>query len=331
MTVSIAIATYNGGAYLETQLHSLAAQTRRPDEVVITDDLSTDATAQIAARVAEETGLNIRFHRNDTRLNVAGNFNAALGRSTGDTVFFCDQDDAWDAGKIATVLTAFAARPDALCVMNDARFADGDLQPTGRTKRQQMAHAGMAETDFTMGCCAAFRRPLVDLALPIPPGWAHDVWVIGLADALRATHRIDAVLQDYRIHGGNVTGDVFINRSGDKTRAQMWRHRLGRIASRFATTANLAAERDRTAMIVDRLNARAAALRVALGPDGADAALTRLRRHLQILTARDTLRARPRLRRLGPVLRLWRQGAYGSARGAIKDLFVARTSMDISS
>lgn len=328
MTVSIAIATYNGAAYLETQLQSLAAQTRRPDEVVITDDLSTDDTAGIAARVAHETGLNIRLHRNESRLNVAQNFNAALARCSGDIVFFCDQDDAWDATKIETILAEFDANPAALCVMNDARFTDGALVPTGRTKRTQMARAGMSDIDFTMGCCAAFRRGLVDLALPIPAGAPHDVWVVGLADSLTATHRINAVLQDYRIHGNNVTADIFINQSGDKSRAQMLRHRLARVASRFSATGNLLSELARLEAILSRLNDNTAALSDLLGAAPAQAALDRLARLRHVLATRAALRARPRAARVPSVLSLWRAGGYGSGRAMLKDLFVPRTSTE---
>ena len=44
MRVSIAMATYNGSAYVAEQLDSFARQTRLPDELVICDDCSTDDT-----------------------------------------------------------------------------------------------------------------------------------------------------------------------------------------------------------------------------------------------------------------------------------------------
>jgi glycosyltransferase involved in cell wall biosynthesis len=40
--------TYNGAKYIAAQLASIAAQTRLPDELILCDDGSTDATLQIA-------------------------------------------------------------------------------------------------------------------------------------------------------------------------------------------------------------------------------------------------------------------------------------------
>jgi glycosyltransferase involved in cell wall biosynthesis len=45
--VSIAIATYNGGAFLRKQLDSLLSQTYSNFEIVISDDKSTDDTQKI--------------------------------------------------------------------------------------------------------------------------------------------------------------------------------------------------------------------------------------------------------------------------------------------
>jgi glycosyltransferase involved in cell wall biosynthesis len=47
MNLSIALCTYNGAVYLKEQLESIAAQTRPPDELVISDDQSTDDTLRL--------------------------------------------------------------------------------------------------------------------------------------------------------------------------------------------------------------------------------------------------------------------------------------------
>ena len=49
MKLSIAMASYNGGRFIREQLQSFADQSRPPDEVVICDDGSTDATPEIVA------------------------------------------------------------------------------------------------------------------------------------------------------------------------------------------------------------------------------------------------------------------------------------------
>ncbi len=45
--LSVAMCTYNGARYLREQLESIAGQTRPPDELVICDDCSDDATDRI--------------------------------------------------------------------------------------------------------------------------------------------------------------------------------------------------------------------------------------------------------------------------------------------
>lgn len=64
MKVSIAMATYNGAKYLQEQLNSFLNQTRLPDELVITDDCSTDETVDIIRKFAEIAPFKVIFHQN---------------------------------------------------------------------------------------------------------------------------------------------------------------------------------------------------------------------------------------------------------------------------
>ena len=47
MMISIAMTTFNGDSFLEEQLGSISKQTQLPDELVISDDCSTDNTIKI--------------------------------------------------------------------------------------------------------------------------------------------------------------------------------------------------------------------------------------------------------------------------------------------
>ena len=44
MKVSIAMTTFNGEKFLNTQLESILKQTVKPDELIVCDDCSTDRT-----------------------------------------------------------------------------------------------------------------------------------------------------------------------------------------------------------------------------------------------------------------------------------------------
>lgn len=204
MKVSIAMATYNGAKYLQAQLQSIVDQIRRPDELIITDDCSTDETESIVREFAKTAPFKVEFYRNEKNLGYCGNFNAALMKTTGDLVFLCDQDDVWFPEKIEHMIDVAERNPEALVVMNDAALTDGDLNNVGLTKIGQLKSAGFSMHDFVMGCCCAVRRDLLDFCLPIPDEFtAHDGWIVWFADGLKRKYVIETVLQQYRRHGAN--------------------------------------------------------------------------------------------------------------------------------
>lgn len=198
------MATYNGGKYIQEQLQSFVDQTRQPDELIITDDCSTDDTEIIVKKFAKNAPFKVEFHRNEKNLGYCGNFNAALMRTSGDIVFLSDQDDVWFPEKIEYMTKIAESNPDVLAVMNDAELTDGELNSVKLTKLGQMKSAGMGPERFVMGCCAAVRRELLDLCLPIPKDFkAHDNWIIAFADGLNAKVVDSKVLQYYRRHESN--------------------------------------------------------------------------------------------------------------------------------
>ena len=204
LRISIAMATYNGAKYLQEQLDSFVYQTRQPDELIITDDGSTDTTQKIIENFAKTSPFEVRYFRNDKNLGYAGNFNAALMQTTGDLVFMSDQDDVWFPEKIANIEDLAVRHSDKLVFMNDAALTDGELNEVGLTKLGQIRSAGVGYSSFVMGCCCAVRRDLLDLCLPILQGYtSHDAWIVNFADALDAKMIHDCVLQLYRRHGNN--------------------------------------------------------------------------------------------------------------------------------
>ena len=60
MKVSVAMCTYNGTKYLKEQLDSILGQTLPPDEIVITDDCSSDGTADLAEQLLSESGISYK-------------------------------------------------------------------------------------------------------------------------------------------------------------------------------------------------------------------------------------------------------------------------------
>ena len=323
MKVSIAMATYNGGKYLREQLDSFLAQTRLPDELVITDDCSSDDTQAIIETFAALAPFEVRWARNEENLGYTGNFNKALMKSTGDLVFLSDQDDVWFPEKLERMERCALDDLEALVVMNDAALTDGDLNDTGLTKLGQIASAGMSESSFVMGCCAAVRRELLDLCLPIPAGYqGHDNWIVKMAEGMGRKRVFAYVLQWYRRHDENES-QFIANRTAKVTRGMMLKHSLSRLIQggeqQEQSAASSAQLRTFLAGVRDARNRSASPL-----SDEFSAYLHRLENRLSALDGRLAVRDKARWMRLPGVFHLWRKGAYGEfagAKSAVRDLF----------
>lgn len=231
MKISIAMATYNGAQYIQEQLESFVDQTRQPDELIVTDDCSTDETEAIVHEFAKTAPFTVKFHRNENNLGYCGNFSAALMKTTGELVFLSDQDDVWFPEKIEHMVGVAKRAPEALVVMNDAALTDGLLNEVGLTKVGQIRSAGFSMDSFVMGCCCAVRRGLLDLCMPIPAGVkGHDNWLVQFAGGLNAKVVDETVLQYYRRHESNES-QFIANRTSKVTRTQARLHTIKTIFS----------------------------------------------------------------------------------------------------
>jgi len=90
--VSILVPAYNDEAYLDAALRSLAAQTWADFEAVISDDGSTDGTAEIAAAWAARDP-RFRLLSAESNRGMTENWNAALRAARGELVTKLDADD----------------------------------------------------------------------------------------------------------------------------------------------------------------------------------------------------------------------------------------------
>lgn len=107
-SVSVAMCTYNGAAYLSDQLDSIRNQTLRPTQILISDDGSSDASAQISKDFQHETPeINVVLFAG-RRLGFASNFLDVMRRVPEETDFtaLSDQDDIWFADKLERAIAA---------------------------------------------------------------------------------------------------------------------------------------------------------------------------------------------------------------------------------
>ena len=83
--VSIALCTYNGGAYLGEQLDSIVNQSYSPLELIAVDDCSTDNTLDILKEYAAKYPF-IKVFVNPENLGYIRNFEKALQLCNGDFI-----------------------------------------------------------------------------------------------------------------------------------------------------------------------------------------------------------------------------------------------------
>ena len=226
MKISLALASYNGEKFIKKQLESILAQTRRPDEVIIIDDVSKDKTADIVTTFIEENRLDWSFFKAERNSGYIKNFYNCLKKCTGDVVFLCDQDDEWAPKKIEKTLEVFENNDDCSGVNTSFILTDSngqplktDAPPDGTSNNgliQYTVPRGMAsrvtlETvlmyNISPGCTCAFKKEVIDeyistASLAMPHDWELNI-LSAKSDGL---YYLDMPLMGYRQHGGNAIG-----------------------------------------------------------------------------------------------------------------------------
>lgn len=207
--ISVAVVTYNGERYLKEQLDSILANLKAEDELVVSDDGSSDKTRSILQRYREQ---DARVHiKKGPGQGVIANVEYALSCCRGDYIFLADQDDVWMPDKVERVMAVMKAQK-AVLVVHDARVMDADCREVIMPSFFDYRHSGrgavknMVKNTY-MGCCMAFSREVLSCVLPIPKDIPmHDQWIGVKCDLkYRRTVFLKEQLICYRRHGGNVS------------------------------------------------------------------------------------------------------------------------------
>ena len=214
-TVSVAMCTFNGAAFLSIQLDSILRQTISPDELVVCDDRSTDETMVVLEAFRKRAPFPVRFHRNAQTLKPAQNFGQCIALCSGDIIVLCDQDDLWFPDRIAQTRAAFTKDSTVAFAYTDAPLIDGDGATLNRTLYSslpirpedtvRLQHGGnllpvLFRYNVLCGATMAFRAELKPALLPVPDLWMHDAWIGLVGSAMGAAARLPVPVTQYRQH-----------------------------------------------------------------------------------------------------------------------------------
>lgn len=182
--ISVCLATYNGAMYLHEQIDSILPQLGADDELLVSDDGSTDATLAILATY----GNRLRLVATGRAGGVVANFERVLLAAAGDFIVLCDQDDVWLPGRLDLVR---ARLKNVSLLMMNAIVVDASAHPLGPDIYSMLGfHRGFFRTLIKtryVGCYLAFRREVLALALPFPARIQWHDWFIALIAELLFT------------------------------------------------------------------------------------------------------------------------------------------------
>lgn len=186
--ISVCMATYNGERFIKEQIDSILCQLSEDDEVIISDDGSTDKTLEIIESY-NDNRIKVFHHKKDEKLMrvkygrnfyyATQNFENAIKHAQGEYIFLSDQDDIWVEGKKKKCLELLKKYD---CVVHNYKIIDvnGTIKKDKQFEKKPI-HSSIFKNildNHFRGCCMAFTKKMLDYVIPIPGNIiGHDYWI----------------------------------------------------------------------------------------------------------------------------------------------------------
>lgn len=209
--ISVCIATHNGEKYIKQQLDSILYQLGDDDEVIISDDGSTDNTISVIESLHDSRIVILNYKQpyvsKYPHEYVCRNFENALKRAKGDYIFLSDQDDVWMPNKVEVCLSDLEQYD---CVLHDFMHIDeyGTVIKPLHYDGSFCPHNYFLRNGKHFGCAMAMRRKVLDYSLPFPKHLLlHDYWIGILSEILGSFYLERKPLIKYRMHNQNTSNN----------------------------------------------------------------------------------------------------------------------------
>jgi glycosyltransferase involved in cell wall biosynthesis len=207
MKITVCMATYNGEKYIEQQLKSILRQLSEDDELIISDDNSSDTTIRIIERLKDK---RIKLQKNQKFKSPIFNFENAIKYAIGDIIVLSDQDDIWKDNKIQIIKdnikidTVSFQMYNGNCIDANGKVIHKSLFDYIRIRYGLLQN--IKKNSF-IGCNIAFTKELLPFILPFPKNIPmHDMWIGSCAYLFGEVKFINNKIFSYRLHENNFTG-----------------------------------------------------------------------------------------------------------------------------
>lgn len=158
--ISVALATYNGSRFVWPLLESISQQTRRPDQIVVSDDCSSDNTLQIVAQFRKKSKLDVKVINNTRQQGVLENFYTAFNACDHGLIAYSDQDDVWIPEKLERAMKVMSISGTSL-VVHPSFVVGGDLEDIGARTAPRNSIYGRLRFPVDPNSVAAFGHQMV--------------------------------------------------------------------------------------------------------------------------------------------------------------------------
>jgi glycosyltransferase involved in cell wall biosynthesis len=208
--VTVIMPAYNVAPYVADALRSALGQSVADLEVIVVDDGSTDATAQVVARIAE-ADRRVRLVRQVNR-GLAGARNTALRMARGEVLALLDSDDLWEPGFLAEQIAILDAHPDVDIVTGNGWIIggtqDGELARPWPDERPAPDLATILGDEFSVFIMSVFRRRVYEVVgcfdETLRTNEDYDFWLRAAISGCRFA-RNDRPLGHYRVRADSLS------------------------------------------------------------------------------------------------------------------------------
>lgn len=222
-SISIVLCSYNGEKYLYDQLNSIYIQSKKPDEVIIIDDNSSDSSVDLIKGFIKKNDLSSwKLICNRVNKGFRLNFIEAIKQAKGDIIFLCDQDDIWMENKINDMSTYLSNNERVMALSSTFEIINGNGDEivkdisllnykeniNSKVEVEILKTQEFYSWGSIIGCGMCFRKELVKYMLEDLSEYkyfSHDTYINYIASIIGEVHLLNKTLFKYRIHGENTS------------------------------------------------------------------------------------------------------------------------------